>query len=1076
MEAEQRSPEDWPLSFAQERLWFLNQLVPDCPAYHIPVAWRLRGPLDLAALKRSLAALMQRQQMLATAIAVVGGQPVQRRVPHAMPPLTIEDMRALPAVQRATVLEERLRAEIKRTFDLTQGPLWRALLLRVDDEEYVLLVIFHEIIADDGSVKVFERDLVLLYTAFTQGDTPARALADLPLQYPDYALRQRQKLQGSARATLLSYWNRQLKDVPHVLELPFARQRPAAQTFWSASYAFSLPASLWQEIQLLSRQEQATAFTTLLAAFQALLFRYTEQADVLVGIPISGRQAEIEDIIGPFANTLVLRAALSENPSFRELLARVRHTYRDALAHQDLPFAQLVEALQPERDLSRSPLVQMMFAFQATSPSISSALKMGALELAAMRLERGTTTADLSLELWEEADECVGIIEYNRALFSEEAIARLADHYRTLLTGITANPDQRIANLPILTGAERQELLVEWNAMQAAYPVFPLHRLFETQVEKTPDAVALVCKGEQLTYDALNRSANQLARALQALGVGPEIPVGVLLERSPDMVAGLLGILKAGGAYVPLDPAYPQERLAFTLQNARARVLLTQHHLLSCLPEQSQQACTVVCLDTERASIARQPSENVQSAVSPSNLAYIIYTSGSTGQPKGVAITHQSACIFLHWAREVFHPADLAGTLASTSICFDLSVFELFAPLVWGGKALLVENALHLPELAHTEPVALVNTVPSAMAELVRAGKLPSNVQTVSLAGEALSRELVEQLYACPTVQRVFNLYGPTEDTTYSTWALLARDERGPVPIGRPLPGTVAYLLDQRMQPVPLGVPGELYLGGGGLARGYLNRPDLTAERFVPDPFSGQPGARLYRTGDQVRYRADGLLEYLGRLDGQVKLRGYRIELGEIEACLKRLPLVQEAVVILRRDHDDNAQLAAYVVPTGEGVITVDELQRMLAQHVPAYMIPAAFVLLPALPLSPNGKIDRRALPAPEEMAMRREQPYVAPRNPTEELVAQMWMETLGVSRIGVHENFFKLGGHSLLVMRVLSRLRETFQVEVPLQRFFERPTVASLCEAIEEIIFAEVAALPDEEVRAELKKLAWRE
>jgi amino acid adenylation domain-containing protein len=1083
MEAEKRPQGDWPLSYAQERLWFLNQLLPGCPVYHIPAAWRLRGPLDLKALEQSLSALMERHEVLSTTFAFVDGHPIQKRAQGDALPLTIEDLSSWPLGQRDAAFDELIQAMIKRSFDLSQGPAWRIALFRLTDEENILLVIFHEIIGDDGSVKIFERELVALYSAFAQRDAPPLLLPELPLRYADIALRQRQNLQDEHLEAWLAYWRQQLETAPHVLELPGDATRPAAQTFWSASHTFSLPGSTFQAIQLLSQQADTTPFMTLLAAFQVLLFRYTEQEVLLVGTPISGRQAETEGTIGPLANTLVLRADLAGNPSFRELLARVQRTCVDAFAHQDLPFAQLVEAIQPERDLSRHPLVQVMFAFQAVSQHSTPAGRMGEVEMLPVSVERGMTTADLNIKLWEEADGLVGTIEYNRDLFREETIIRLAEHYRILLNSIAAKPAQRISDLPMLTQAERHQLLVEWNKTQVLYPTALLHRLFEDQVERMPDAVALVCAGDQLTYDALNRSANQVAHALRSQGVGPEISVGVLLERSPELAIGLLGVLKAGGAYVPLDPGYPKERLAIMLADAQVPVLLTQTKLQASLPTY---AGKVICLDADSQVIAQASPENLDSGAQPENLAYVIYTSGSTGTPKGVMVTHSNVTRLFAATDAWYHFNERDVWTFFHSYAFDFSVWELWGALLYGGRVVVVPYLVsRSPEefykLLVRERVTVLNQTPSAFYQLI-------DLENAGLAGGDLSLRLVifgGEALEIPKLKPWFdhhgdqqpqlvNMYGITETTVHVTYRPLTVADvnagSGSV-IGYPIPDLYIYVLDQHFQPLPIGIPGEMYVGGAGVARGYLNRPELTTERFIPDPFSVLPGSRLYRTGDQARYHANGDIEYLGRIDNQVKLRGFRIELGEIEACLKQIPLVKEAVVILRRDHAENAQLVAYVIPKQEGGITPDELERALLKDLPSYMMPAAFVLLAALPLSPNGKIDRRALPAPE---VHREQDYIAPRNPTEGLVAQIWMEVLDLPRVSIHENFFKLGGHSLLVMRVLSRLRVTFQVEMPLQRFLEGPTVTSLCEAIEEMILAEVADIPDEEAEQELSKLAW--
>jgi amino acid adenylation domain-containing protein len=619
---------------------------------------------------------------------------------------------------------------------------------------------------------------------------------------------------------------------------------------------------------------------------------------------------------------------------------------------------------------------------------------------------------------------------------------------------------------------------MEWNDTQAKYPQSQcIHQLFEAQVERTPDAVAVVFENQQLTYQQLNCYANQLAHHLQALGVGPEVLVGICVERSLEMVVGLLGILKAGGAYVPLDPAYPHERQAFMLQDSQVAVLLTQTQLVARL---QQHEAKVLCLDTDWETINRESRENLVTQVLPTHKAYVLYTSGSTGQPKGVIIEHRSTVAFLAWARKVFTTEVLAGVLASTSICFDLSVFELFVPLSWGGQVILVENALHLPTLPAVQDITLINTVPSAIAELLRVEGVLTSVRTVNLAGELLQNRLVQQLYQQDMIQQVFNLYGPSEDTTYSTFALIEREATKPPTIGCPIANTQIYILDSHLQPVPVGVPGELHISSVGLARGYLNHPDLTAGKFIPNPFSYKEGARLYKTGDLACYLPDGNIEFVGRLDHQVKIRGFRIELGEVEAVLAQHPQVRETVVIARSEQPDDQLLVAYVVPNQEAP-TVSELRGFLKQTLPDYMMPSVFVMLEALPLTPNGKIDRRALPTPDSFRSVLEEGFVAPRNPTEEILTHLWAEVLGLEQVGIHDNFFELGGHSLLATKLISRFRQVFSVELPLRTLFKSPTIAELGElvvaqqleqansnALEEIL-SNVNELSDDEVKQQL-------
>ena len=1041
-----------PLSFAQQRLWFIDQWEPGNPYYNIPTAVRLTGPLDVAALEQSLNEVVRRHEALRTTFVALEGRPVQVIAPVlTVPPLVfgprdqrlpVVDLRGLAEAERGAEARRLASEEARWSFDLARGPLVRVTVLRLDDEEYVLLLNMHHVVSDGWSTGVFIQEMATLYQAFSAGQPSP--LPELPIQYADFAVWQRGWLRGEVLEKQLAYWKKQLADAPAVLELPTDRPRPPVQTYQGTTESFVLSESLTAALQALSREEGSTLFMTLLAAFDALLYRYTGQEDIPLGSPIANRnRSEIEGLIGFFVNTLVLRTGLSGNPTFRELLGQVREMTLGAYAHQDVPFEMLVDELQPERDLSRTPLFQVMFVLQNAPMPLQG---QSGLTFSPLEVDSRTAKFDLTLFMVETAQGLSGTWEYNTDLFDAATVARAVRYFQTLLEGIVADPDHHIADVPILTETERHQLLVEWNDTEVEYPQDQcIHELFEEQVERTPDAVAVVFKDQHLTYQELNRRANQLACHLQTLGVGPETLVGVCVERSPEMVVGLVGILKAGGSYVPLDPAYPQERLTFILEDTQAPVLLAQQQLVEGLPEHRAE---VVCLDAGWEHIARERGENPVSEATSENLAYVIYTSGSTGRPKGVVIEHRSAVALIHWARKVFDPGLFAGTLASTSICFDLSVFELFAPLSCGGTVILAETALYLPTLPAAEAVTLVNTVPSAMKELMRVDGVSASVRTVNLAGELLQTQLVEQIYRQETVEQVFDLYGPSEDTTYSTYAL--RSATGPATIGRPIANTQVYLLDARLNPVPVGVPGELYIGGDGVVRGYLYRPALTAERFIPDPFSEEAGARLYRTGDLARYLPDGNIEFLGRIDHQVKVRGYRIELGEIEAVLGQQPSVRETVVLAREDEPGDKRLVAYVVPNDEHEPAVSELRRFLQKKLPEYMVPSAFVTLEALPLTPNGKVDRRTLPAPDRVRSELEGVFVAPRTPAEEVLAGIWAQVLGVEQVGVYDSFFELGGHSLLATQVVSRIRQAFQVELPLRDFFGIPTVAGLAQAID--------------------------
>ncbi|MFL6209204.1 MAG: amino acid adenylation domain-containing protein, partial [Pyrinomonadaceae bacterium] len=1035
-------------SFAQQRLWFLDQLEPGNPLYNIPAVIRIGGPLSVPALEQTLTEIVARHEALRTTFTTLDAHPVQLIRPPFAVSVPVQDLSAIAEAERAAEAQRLLQAEAQRPFELARGPLLRAGLLRLSETKHIFTLTLHHIVSDGWSMGVLIQEMIALYEAALAGQPSP--LPELDIQYADYAVWQREWLEGEVLEEQLAYWKRQLAS-PAVLELPTDKRRPLVQSFAGAMHKTQISATLHEALKTVSQREGVTMFMTLLAAFKVLLWRYSGQTDLIVGSPIAGRtRVETEPLIGLFINTLALRTDLSGDPTFRDLLGRVREVTLGAYAHQDVPFERLVEELQPERSLSHAPLFQVMIMLKNTpSPDLA----MAGLQLSLVDITSGTAKFDLTL-LLEERDGGITIHwEYNTDLFEPETVARMSGHYETVLESAVARPGARISLLPMLPQAERQQLLVGFNDTQRAYPEPRcLHELFEAQVARTPAAVALISDaGARLTYGELTAQADELARHLRHLGVGREVRVGVLLNRSPQLIVALLGILKAGGVYVPLDPQYPQERVAFMVEDAAMSVLLTQTSLRDKLPAS---AARIVCLDAEwetptaRAAAAKD-DDNTADAT-PDNLAYVIYTSGSTGRPKGVAIEHRSVATFLHWAHETFTQAELAGVLASTSVCFDLSVFELFAPLTCGGAVVLAENALALSTHPAAPLVTLVNTVPSAMAELARAKSLPPSVATVNLAGEPLKLALVEAVYEHETVGRVLNLYGPSEDTTYSTYVVLERGTNRAPTIGRPVANTQVYLLDRALQPVPVGVAGELYIGGAGLARGYLNRPELTAEKFVPNPFSAEPGQRLYRTGDVARYLAAGELEFLGRSDQQVKLRGFRIELGEVEAALVKHASVSEAVVLVRADDGGDQRLVAYVVGAGAEHPSVGELRAHLKARLPEYMLPAVFVCLAELPLTPNGKVDRKALPAPDQARPESEHPYVAPRTPVEEVLCALWAEILRVKRVGVEDNFFELGGHSLLATRLAARMREAFRVELPLRTLFERQTIAALAAEIE--------------------------
>ncbi|WP_370469510.1 non-ribosomal peptide synthase/polyketide synthase, partial [Corallococcus caeni] len=1025
------------LSFAQQRLWLLDQLQPEDASYNLPAALQLSGRVDVEALRRAFEALVARHEALRTTFHEHQGQPTQRVHAPAGWTLPLTDLSSLPEDQRETEARKLANEEARRPFRLATGPLLRSALVRLREDSHLLLVTMHHIVSDGWSMGVLVRELISLYAAFHDGKEPG--LTPLPVQYADFAAWQRNWLQGEALDAQIEYWKQQLSGAPAALELPTDHPRPPVQSHRGATVEVRIPSEVSHALKALAGREGATPFMVLLAAFQVLLSRYSAQDDVSVGSPIAGRtQAETEGLIGFFVNTLVLRAQLNPRATFRELLAQVRGTTFAAYDHQHLPFEKLVEAVQPTRDLSRSPLFQAMFVLQNTP---TEALRLPGLSFQGLPLQAHFAKFDLSLALQEVQTGLVGSLEYATDLFDAATVQRMAGHFGVLLEAIANKPDTRLSDLPLLTDAERQQLLVEWNpAVTESQREPSIPAMVEAQVRRTPDALAVITPERQLTYREVDAKANQLAHRLRGLGVGPEVRVGLCVERTEDLVIGALGILKAGGAYVPLDPSYPRERLGWLLEDAQGPALVAHSHLLSALPETS---ATAVCIDSD-AELAKQPTTAPEVDIHPGHLAYLIYTSGSTGRPKGVAISHGNAVSFLHWALETFTPEELKGTLAATSLNFDLSVFELFAPLSSGGAVVVARNALHLAELPTASHVTLVNTVPSAMAQLLRLGAVPPGVRVINLAGEALPETLAKQVYAVPTVQKLYNLYGPSEDTTYSTASLVGRDE---VPlIGRPLPATRAYVLDASLQPVPVGVAGELYLAGEGQARGYLLRPELTAERFVPEPY-GPPGGRMYRTGDRVRYRVDGRLEYLGRIDFQVKVRGFRIELGEIEAALRRVPGLKDAVVVAKGEAADK-RLVAYVTAREGHSLDSESLKAHLRQQLPEYIVPSALLVLEALPLNSNGKVDRKALPEPDAHAVEARD-FVAPRDALEMQLARIWEDVLGVRSVGVRSSFFELGGHSLLAVRMLASIRERLGLSLPLSVLFQQPTVEQLARVL---------------------------
>jgi amino acid adenylation domain-containing protein len=1040
-----------PLSFAQERLWFLDQLQQLGPAYNVGRAFRLRGDLDKGSLEKALQSIVARHEALRTTFRLKDEVPVQ--VIETGRTIQLEEVDLLE--DQGEDIQRLINDEARRPFDLSQDLMLRAKLFRLPGEEHVLHLTLHHIASDGWSTGVLYRELSEFYASYTTGRSTA--LPELPIQYADYAVWQREWLVGKRLEEQLSYWKEHLADSPALLELPADHPRPAEFTYQGARENFEFPAGLLSALKKLSQQEGVTLFMMLLAAFQAFLSRYTGSEDIVVGSPIAGRtRIETERLIGFFVNTLVLRTDLSGNPTFRQLLGRVSDVAFNAYEHQDLPFEKLVVELQPDRSLNHSPLFQVMFVLQNAH---SETFTLPGLQLQRLDLDTGTSKFDLTLFLQEEGKALKGVLQFNTDLFERGTVMRLLGHYQTLLKEVVKDPDQPISSIPLLAGPERDRLLVEWNDTKKDHPNAAIHELFEAQVEKTPDAVAVVFEEEVLTYSEVNGRANQVAHHLRKRGVGPDILVGICLERSLEMVIGLLGVLKAGGAYVPLDPTYPKNRLAFMIEDTGASVLLTQELLLENLPGSSTY---VVCLDKNWESIARESKENPASGAAPENLAYVIYTSGSTGQPKGVAMPHGPLVNLIAWQSEHSECGKGTRTLQYAPLGFDVSFQEIFSAWYAGGTLVLINDAqrrdpvetLRLIDEEKVERLFLPFVALEQLAEVAsRVSIFPESLREVNTAGEQLRitpaiSHLFERLPHCQLV----NQYGPTEAHVVSAYELSGKPDSWPrlPPIGRPIANTSLYILDANLEPVPIGVPGELHIGGVGLARGYLKRSELTADKFIPDPFTDMPDARLYKTGDLARFLPDGNIEFLGRMDDQVKIRGFRIELGEIEAVLAEHPAVGQCVVLAREDVPGDKRLVAYVAEDDQKKSSVEVLRVFLKDKLPEYMIPSAFVMLNQFPLTSSGKVDRRALPAPDKTRPELEKAFVAPRTDVEKELERIWIEVLCLERVGIHDNFFELGGHSLMATQIVNRVRSEMVVELPLIAIFESPTIAEIAKTIQ--------------------------
>jgi amino acid adenylation domain-containing protein len=1048
----------YPLSFAQELMWLLDHLI-DTSAYHVPRALRIKGPLNVEALEYALNKIVERHDILRTNYQAVDGKPMQFIAPHATLPLQRIDLTRLEKERREQEAQRILVEEGRRRFDFEKDLMLRAFLLRLDEQEHILLLISHHIASDGQSKAVLFRELKTHYLAHCAGK--AAELPELPIQYADYAVWQRDWLQGEVLDNHLNYWKRQLAGAPMLLELPTDRPRPAAQSFEGARQFLRCPDGMLENFKLLCRKEGATMFMTMLAAFGTLLYRWSGQEDMLIGTPVSGRsRTEVEPLIGYFSNSVVLRVNMGGDPTFRELMRRVKEVALGAYSHQDLPFEKLVVEMQPQRDLSYSPMYQIMFS---VGEHKDLGLELPGLEISPIIIDRGIAKFDMTFGMTELRRDLMCNIEYCTALFEASTMQRLANYFQNLLQGIIANPDQRISELPMLSAEDRHRAIFGWNNTRRDYPrdIFVPH-LFEKQAEKAPDAIAVIYEDKRLTYRDLNERANQLGAFLKKHGVGPEARVAVCVERSLEMIVGVMGVMKAGGAYVPLDAMYARERLPIIMQDAECPVLLTQRSMLDSVPKTGAK---VIALDSDWEVIAKESKENPRHETTWDTLAYVVYTSGSTGVPKGVMVTHGGLVNQYRAYEESYELLSPVGSwLYMANFSFDVFSSDLTRSLCSGGTMVicpmeLLLNPAGLYGLMLREKVDCAEFVPAVLrnltAHLQETNRRLDFMRILVCSSDAWSMADCRATFQlCGSNTRLINAYGVTEATIDSTYLDIESSEmlrgEGFVPIGHPFPNTKTYVLDRHMEPCPIGVPGVLYIGGAGVARGYLNRPELNAEKFVRDPFSGEPGARLYNSGDAARYLPDGNIEFLGRTDNQVKIRGFRIELGEIEAVLSKHASVKQAVVVAREFSPGDPGLVAYVVPADGQGIDIATVRSFLKGKLPAYMLPSAFEVLDKIPLNANRKVDRKALPAPKKKSADLERDFVAPRTEIEQNLAAIWSEVLNFSPVGAHDNFFELGGHSLMAIQVISRVRNRFEVELPLRTLFENPTVAELGAVIE--------------------------
>ncbi|HEY3323603.1 MAG TPA: amino acid adenylation domain-containing protein [Planctomycetota bacterium] len=1036
-----------PASSGQERLWMLSQLEPDSPAYIYTAAIKLEGVLNVDALERTVREITRRHEVLRTVLSVVNDELQQKVLPQPNDALPLIDLHPCPADMRQQVIQYLVDEESRKAFDLAHSWPVRLQLICLDEKEHVLLIAMHHIAADGWSMRVFLRELALIYPALAAGKSSP--LPELPVQYSDFARWQLRGRHAAALEKQIAFWKAQLEGAPRVLELPSDRPRPITASYHGALHRFAFSKSLTQALRNLSQREGATLFMTLLAAFNVLLHRYTGRRDILVGSPVAGRnRSELEGLIGFFLNMLVLRTKLDGDPTFRQLLARVRETAIGAYAHQEVPFERLVQDLGIERSTALTPLYQVIFSYENAPVDVPDA---PGLAISLMETDRGGTVCDLTLQMANIERGITGFIEYRTDLFDAATIARMEGHLRTLLESIVSHPDEPVSSLPMLTCAEREQILTKWNSTRTEYPREKcIHQILEQKAAESPSATAVGFENQSLTYRELNARANRLARLLRANGVGPDVLVGVCMERSLETIVALVAVLKAGGAFAPLDPAYPPERLAFMLRDTAAPVLLTQRKLAGRLPEHTAK---VIFADEEQTASAGDSGADLPCISVPANLAYVMYTSGSTGRPKGVCIPHQGVVRLVENTNFADFDAQQVFLLLAP-LSFDLSTLEIWGPLLHGGKLVVMSPgtpSLHeLSDVLRQQKVTTLWLTAGLFHQMVDGcPEGLSGVRQLLAGGDILSVPHVQKTIAALGRNVLIDGYGPTENTTFTTCYTMTRQSQvgSSVPIGKPIANTTVYILDRNMHPVPVGIPGELYTGGDGLARGYLNRPELTASVFVPNPWGN--GTRLYKTGDLARWMPDGNIEFFGRIDNQVKIRGHRVELGEIEETLGRHPDVGSCVVVAREDTPGDKRLVAYLQAAEGKKIDVDQVRSALQTKLPAYMVPSAFVVLDSLPLSPNGKVDRRALPAPRVAADGGTRAEAT--QPLHAALARIWEELLGAKEIGIRDSFFKLGGHSLLAIRLINRIERELGVRLPLSAIFATDTVEGLASLIQE-------------------------